>query len=88
MLFDVLSYMQQPYGAGWIEVPDNWWHNKIITTFLLMTLWNIKNAIKNGYTLAIGVMLVKPVMIVGQSAQLFQRLIFHLKYWWESDSFA
>ncbi len=53
---DVLSYMQQPYWQQVeYEVPDNWWHNKDYYNVSLDGFMNIiKNAIKNGYTLAIG----------------------------------
>lgn len=53
---DVLSYMQQPYWEQVeYEVPDNWWHNKDYYDVPLDDFMKIiKNAIKNGYTLAIG----------------------------------
>lgn len=53
---DVLSYMQQPYWEQVeYEVPDNWWHNKDYYNVPLDEFMSIlKNAIKNGYTLAIG----------------------------------
>ena len=53
---DVLSYMQQPYWQQVeYEVPDNWWHNKDYYNVPLDDFMKIlKNAIKNGYTLAIG----------------------------------
>jgi bleomycin hydrolase len=53
---DVLSYMQQPYWQQVeYEVPDNWWHNKDYYNVPLDDYMKIlKNAIKNGYTLAIG----------------------------------
>jgi len=53
---DVLSYMQQPYWKQVeYEVPDNWWHNKDYYNVPLDDFMNVvKNAIKNGYTLAIG----------------------------------
>lgn len=53
---DVLSYMQQPYWQQVeYEVSDNWWHNKDYYNVPLDVFMNIiKNAIKNGYTLAIG----------------------------------
>jgi bleomycin hydrolase len=53
---DVLSYMQQPYWQQVeYEVPDNWWHNKDYYNVPLDDFIKIiKNAIKNGYTMAIG----------------------------------
>jgi len=53
---DVLSYMQQPYWQQVeYEVSDNWWHNKDYYNIPLNDFTSIlKNAIKNGYTLAIG----------------------------------
>ncbi len=53
---DVLSYMQQPYWQQVeYEVPDNWWHNKDYYNVPLDDFMKIiKNAIKNGYTMAIG----------------------------------
>ena len=53
---DVLSYMQQPYWQQVeYEVPDNWWHNKDYYNIPLVDFMKIlKNAIRNGYTLAIG----------------------------------
>lgn len=53
---DVLSYMQKPYWEQVeYEVPDNWWHNKDYYNIPLDDFMSIlKNAIKNGYTLAIG----------------------------------
>lgn len=53
---DVLSYMQQPYWQQVeYEVPDNWWHNKDYYNVPLDDFMKIiKNAIKSGYTLAIG----------------------------------
>lgn len=53
---DVLSYMQQPYWKQVeYEVPDNWWHNKDYYNIPLDDFMKIiKNAIKNGYTMAIG----------------------------------
>jgi bleomycin hydrolase len=53
---DVLSYMQQPYWQQVeYEVPDNWWHNKDYYNIPLDDFMKVlKNAIKNGYTLAIG----------------------------------
>ena len=53
---DVLSYLQQPYWQQVeYEVPDNWWHNKDYYNIPLDDFMKVlKNAIKNGYTLAIG----------------------------------
>lgn len=53
---DVLSYMQQPYWKQVeYEVPDNWWNNKDYFNVPLDDFMKIiKNAIKSGYTLAIG----------------------------------
>ncbi len=53
---DVLSYMQKPYWEQVeYEVPDNWWHNKDYYNIPLDDFMKIlKNAIKNGYTMAIG----------------------------------
>ena len=53
---DVISYMQQPYWQQVeYEVPDNWWHNKDYYNIPLDDYMKIiKNAIKNGYTMAIG----------------------------------
>lgn len=53
---DVVSYLQQPYWQQVeYEVPDNWWHSKDYYNVPLDDFMNVlKNAIKNGYTLAIG----------------------------------
>mgnify|MGYP001434215948 FL=1 len=53
---DVVSYIQQPYWKQVeYEVPDNWWHNKDYYNIPLDDFMKVvKNAIKNGYTLAIG----------------------------------
>ncbi len=53
---DVLSYMQQPYWQQVeYEAPDNWWNNKDYYNVPLDDFMKVlKNAIKNGYTLAIG----------------------------------
>jgi len=53
---DVLSYMQQPYWKQVeYEVPDNWWHNKDYYNIPLDNYMAvIKNALKKGYTIAIG----------------------------------
>lgn len=53
---DVVSYMQEPfYKQVEYKVPDNWWHSKDyynVPVDVFMSL--IKQAIKNGYTIAIG----------------------------------
>jgi bleomycin hydrolase len=48
--------LQQPYWQQVeYEVPDNWWHNKDYYNIPLDDFMKVvKNAIKNGYTLAIG----------------------------------
>jgi bleomycin hydrolase len=53
---DVLSYMQKPYWQQVeYEVPDNWWHNKDYYNVPLDDFMKIlENAIRNGYTMAIG----------------------------------
>jgi bleomycin hydrolase len=53
---DVVSYLQQPYWQQVeYEVPDNWWHSKDYYNVELDDFMKVlKNAIKNGYTLAIG----------------------------------
>ncbi len=53
---DVLSYMQKPYWQQVeYEVPDNWWHNADYYNVSLDDFMNaLNNAIKNGYTMAIG----------------------------------
>ena len=53
---DVVSYLQQPYWQQVeYEVPDNWWHSKDYYNVPLEDFMKIiKNAIKDGYTLAIG----------------------------------
>ncbi|HNX89015.1 MAG TPA: hypothetical protein PLJ84_02520 [Bacteroidales bacterium] len=53
---DVLSYMQQPYWQQVeYEVSDNWWHNKDYYNIPLDDYMSvIKNALKKGYTVAIG----------------------------------
>lgn len=53
---DIVSYMQQPYWKQVeYEVPDNWWHSKDYYNVPLDDFMKIiKNAIKNGYTMAIG----------------------------------
>ena len=53
---DILSYMQQPYYKQVeYEVPDNWWHSDIYYNVPLKVYMDaVKNAIRNGYTMAIG----------------------------------
>lgn len=53
---DILSYMQQPYYQQVeYEVPDNWWHSDIYYNVPLNVYMDaLKNAIRNGYTMAIG----------------------------------
>lgn len=53
---DVVSYLQQPYWQQVeYEVPDNWWHNKDYYNIPLDDFMKVlKNAVKDGYTLAIG----------------------------------
>ena len=53
---DVISYLQQPYWEQVeYEVTDNWWHNKDYYNLPLEDFMKVlKNAIQNGYTLAIG----------------------------------
>jgi bleomycin hydrolase len=53
---DIVSYSQEPFNQK-VEytVPDNWWHSKNYYNVPLETFMKIvKNAIRNGYTLAIG----------------------------------
>ncbi|NOX19520.1 MAG: peptidase C1 [Chlorobi bacterium] len=65
---DVLSYMQQPFFERVeYEVPDNWWHNKDYYNVPLdLYMETLKNAIRNGETLAIGGDVSEP----GKSAKL------------------
>jgi len=53
---EILSYMQKPYyDYVEYEVPDNWWHSQEYYNIPLdeyMTI--LKNAVKNGYSVAIG----------------------------------
>lgn len=53
---EILSYMQKPYNEYVeYEVPDNWWHSQEYYNIPLdeyMTI--LKNAVKNGYSVAIG----------------------------------
>lgn len=53
---DILSYMQKPYYQQVeYEVPDNWWHSDIYYNVPLNVFMDaVKNAIRNGYTMAIG----------------------------------
>ena len=53
---DILSYLQEPYWQQVeYKVPDNWWHSKDYYNIPLDDFMNIlKQAIKNGYTIAIG----------------------------------
>ena len=53
---DILSYMQQPYYQQVeYEVPDNWWHSKDYYNVPLNVFMDaLKNAIRNGHTVAIG----------------------------------
>jgi len=53
---DVMSLMEKPYFKKVeYEVSDNWWHNSDYYNIPLDDFMSsIKNAIKNGYTLAIG----------------------------------
>ena len=53
---DVLSYMQKPYWQQVeYEVPDNWWHNADYYNVPLNDFMKaLNNAIKNGYTMALG----------------------------------
>lgn len=53
---DVVSYMQEPfYKKVEYKVTDNWWHSKDYYNVPVDVFMNlIKQAIRNGYTLAIG----------------------------------
>jgi bleomycin hydrolase len=53
---DILSYMQKPYYQQVeYEVPDNWWHSKDYYNVPLDVYMDaLKNAIRNGYTMALG----------------------------------
>jgi len=53
---NILSYMQHPYYEQVeYEVPDNWWHSKDYYNVPLDDFMSaLKNAIRNGYTMAIG----------------------------------
>jgi bleomycin hydrolase len=53
---DIVSYMQEPfYQKVEYKVTDNWWHSKDYYNVPVDVFMNIiKNAIKNGYTIAIG----------------------------------
>ena len=53
---DVMSLMEKPYWQkAEYQVDDNWWHSKDYYNVPLDDWMNaLKNAVKNGYTLAIG----------------------------------
>ena len=53
---DILSYLQQPfYQKVEYEVPDNWWHSRDYYNVRLDEFMTaLKNAIRNGYTVALG----------------------------------
>lgn len=53
---DILSYLQQPfYQKVEYEVPDNWWHSRDYYNVRLDEFMTaLKNAIRNGYTMALG----------------------------------
>ena len=53
---DLMSTMKIPfYSKGEFDVPDNWWHDASYHNAPLDEWYDaLKNAIKNGYTLAIG----------------------------------
>jgi bleomycin hydrolase len=53
---DIVSYMQEPfYKKVEYKVTDNWWHSKDYYNVPVDVFMNlIKQAIRNGYTLAIG----------------------------------
>jgi bleomycin hydrolase len=53
---DILSYLQKPYYQQVeYEVPDNWWHSKNYYNVPLDAFMEaLKNAIRNGYTMALG----------------------------------
>ena len=53
---DIMSLMELPYYTkGEYKVPDNWWHSKDYYNVPLDVFTNIvKEAIRNGYTMAIG----------------------------------
>lgn len=53
---DILSIMQEPYWQQVeYKVPDNWWHSKDYYNIPLDDFMNVlKQAIKNGYTIALG----------------------------------
>lgn len=53
---DILSYMQKPYYQQVeYEVEDNWWHSDVYYNVPLNVYTDaLKNAIRNGYTIAIG----------------------------------
>jgi len=53
---DVMSTLSVPfYTKGEFKVPDNWWHSEEYYNVTLDEWYGIiKNAVKNGYTIAIG----------------------------------
>ncbi len=53
---DILSYMQKPYYQQVeYEVEDNWWHSDVYYNVPLNVYMDaLKNAIRNGFTMAIG----------------------------------
>ena len=53
---NILSYLQQPfYQKVEYEVPDNWWHSRDYYNVRLEDFMTaLKNAIRNGYTMALG----------------------------------
>ena len=53
---DILSYLQKPYYEQVeYEVEDNWWHSKDYYNVPLNIYMDaLKNAIRNGYTIALG----------------------------------
>jgi bleomycin hydrolase len=53
---DILSYLQRPYYQQVeYEVPDNWWHSNVYYNVPLdVFMSSLKNAVRNGYTVALG----------------------------------
>ncbi len=52
---DYMSLMQYDYGKNAVyEVPDNWWMGEFVNVPLDNFINSIKNALKNGFTMAIG----------------------------------
>jgi bleomycin hydrolase len=53
---DILSYLQKPYYQQVeYEVEDNWWHSDVYYNVPLYVYMDaLKNAIRNGFTMAIG----------------------------------